>query len=124
MYEIYAKLLGIKGVTTAEVCRSTGISQSTMANWKRRKGALSAENASKLADYFEVSVQYLMGQGDEEQPVTVEYYYDKATAEMAQEIFQNQDMRTLFDAARDSKPEDLRRAADLLRRFKETNPDG
>jgi hypothetical protein len=33
-------------------------------------------------------------------------------------------MRILFDAAKDSKPEDLRRAADLLMRFKETNPDG
>ncbi|HAB94850.1 MAG TPA: XRE family transcriptional regulator, partial [Lachnospiraceae bacterium] len=33
-------------------------------------------------------------------------------------------MRVLFDAAQDSRPEDLQMAADLLRRLKKTNPDG
>lgn len=52
------------------------------------------------------------------------YYLNEETAKAAQEIFENPDMRILFEAARGSRPEDLQTAADILRRFKETNPDG
>ena len=51
------------------------------------------------------------------------YSYDDA-AQIAQEIFDNKDLRILFDAAKDSRPEDLQMAADMLKRFKETNLDG
>ena len=47
-----------------------------------------------------------------------EYYLNKETAEIAQELFNNPDLRVLFDAARDAKPENLRLAAEMLRRFK------
>lgn len=52
------------------------------------------------------------------------YYLDEETAKVAQEVFDDPDLRVLFDAARGSRPEDIRMAADMLRRFKETNPDG
>lgn len=52
------------------------------------------------------------------------YYTDPETARIAQEVFDNPDLRMLFSAARDAKPEDIKLAADMLRRFKETNPDG
>ena len=52
------------------------------------------------------------------------YYTDPETAKVAQEVFDNPDLRMLFHAARDAKPEDIKLAADMLRRFKETNPDG
>ena len=52
------------------------------------------------------------------------YYINPETAQIAQELFEDKDLRVLFDAARDSKPEDLQMAADLLRRLKGTNPNG
>lgn len=52
------------------------------------------------------------------------YYQNRETAQLAQELFEDSNMRLLFDAAKDSRPEDLRMAADLLKRLKETNPDG
>lgn len=72
-----------------------------------------------IADYFGVSMEYILT-GDTGQ----KYYFDDETAEKAQELFDDPNMRILFDAARDSKPEDLQMAADLLSRLKETNPDG
>lgn len=45
------------------------------------------------------------------------------TAEIAQQLFEDKDLRVLFDAARDSSPEDLQMAAELLRRLKGANPD-
>jgi len=54
----------------------------------------------------------------------IAYYLNPETAAVAQQIFDDPDLHALFDAARDSKPEDLRTAADILKRFKETNPEG
>lgn len=125
MYEIFLKLLEEKGVTTADVCKATGISQPTMSNWKKRRGKIGIATASKIAAYFGVSVEFLYGgEGVQKNGQVEGYYVFGETAEVAQEIFENKDMRILFDAARNSRPEDLRRAADLLQRFKETNPDG
>ena len=72
-----------------------------------------------IADYFGVSMEYILT-GETGQ----KYYFDDDTAEKAQELFENPGMRILFDAARDSRPEDLQMAADFLARLKETNPDG
>ena len=52
------------------------------------------------------------------------YYPDKETAELAQAIFDNPSLMVLFDAAKDLTPEDISIAVDMLKRFKETNPDG
>ena len=52
------------------------------------------------------------------------YYMDKKSAELCQQLLDNKDMRVLFDAARDVKPENIQLAAEMLKRMKETNPDG
>lgn len=52
------------------------------------------------------------------------YYSDPETAAIAQKLFEDPDYRVLFDAAYDSKPEDLKLAAEMLKRFKESNPNG
>lgn len=61
MYSIFERLLKENGVTVADVCRATGIKQSTMSNWKKRRNRLSASNAVLVANYFGVSVDFLYG---------------------------------------------------------------
>lgn len=60
MYERYAELLNVTGKTTAEVCRETGISETTISNWKTRGGRLSVDNLKRLADYFGVAMEYFL----------------------------------------------------------------
>ncbi len=60
MYEKFVRLLEEKNVTASEVSRATGIKQTTLSNWKKRKGNLNIQNAIKLANYFGVSVDYLI----------------------------------------------------------------
>lgn len=43
-----------------------------------------------------------------------EYYQNKETAEMAQKIFENKELRLLFDAAQDADPEDLQMVHSML----------
>ncbi|WP_270471661.1 helix-turn-helix domain-containing protein [Hungatella hathewayi] len=60
MYEIFEQLLQKYGVTTYQVSKATGISQSTFSNWKARRNLLSPDKAKIIADYFGVSLDYLM----------------------------------------------------------------
>lgn len=60
MYEVFEQLLQEFGVTTYQVAKATGISQSTLSSWKTRRNLLSGEKAKKIADYFGVTVDYLM----------------------------------------------------------------
>lgn len=60
MYEVYERLCRQNGVSTSDVCKATGIGYSTISNWKKRRNLLSAKYAKLIADYFGVSLDYLM----------------------------------------------------------------
>lgn len=120
-YKVFADLLQRANVKAYDVSKATGISTTTLSAWKKGEYTPKAEKLQRIADYFGVSLEYLRS-GDQDTPAG--YYTDPETARVAQEILDDPDLRALFSAARDSKPEDLRTAAALLRRFKETNPDG
>lgn len=59
MYEIYEELLKRKGVKTADVCRETGLKAPTFSDWKKGKSKPNADKLILLANYFDVSVEYL-----------------------------------------------------------------
>lgn len=74
-----------------------------------RKGVFPANRLSEIANYLSVSTEYLMtGKADEP------YYLNPETAAIAQEIFDNPDLRLLFDASRNATPEDLRTVRDMM----------
>ncbi len=105
MYEVFEQLLQKFGVTAYQVSKATGISQSTLSNWKARRNLIRGDKAQKIADYFGVSVDYLMT-GEEKEGD--KYYLNDETAQVAQEIFENKELRALFDVQRDMEPEDLK----------------
>ncbi len=68
MYEIYLKLLKEKGVRTSDVCKATGIVASTFSDWKKGKSTPKQEKLMKIADYFNVTVDYLVTGKEKEIP--------------------------------------------------------
>ncbi|WP_124065720.1 helix-turn-helix transcriptional regulator [Clostridium sp. E02] len=60
MYEIFSKLLETRGVKAADVCRGTGLPSSLFSEWKRGKSTPKADKMKKIADYFGITVDYLM----------------------------------------------------------------
>lgn len=60
MYEIFEQLCKEKGVTAYRVCKSTGITTATISNWKAGRYTPKQEKMQKLADYFGVTINYLM----------------------------------------------------------------
>ena len=108
------------GLTMKEVADMVGVSEATISRWESGDIANMRRNKiSALANALQMPPAVIMGW---EEPPT--YYVNPDTAKMAQELFEDSDMRVLFDAAKNSRPEDLKMAADLLKRLKETNPDG
>ena len=60
MYEIFAKLLSDNNVTAYQVGKATGISTSTLSEWKNGKYTPKTDKLQKIADYFNVPVDYLL----------------------------------------------------------------
>ena len=60
MYEVFEQLLQKYGITAYKVSKDTGITQSTLSDWKRGRSTPKTDNMKKIADYFGVSVEYLM----------------------------------------------------------------
>ena len=69
MYEIFERLLKERGITAYKVAQDTGITTATLSSWKKGRYTPKREKLQKLADYFNVSLEYLMtGQINEEAP--------------------------------------------------------
>lgn len=106
MYDVFEKLCKEKGVTPYRVSKDTHISTATLSDWKTGKSHPKADKIRILADYFGVTPEFITTGVEESQQQ--EYYSDPATADLAQEMATNPELRALFDVQRDMDPEDLK----------------
>lgn len=68
MYRIFEELCELKGVTPYRVCKETGLTTATISNWKAGRYTPKQDKLQKIADYFGVTIEYLMtGKKDEVQ---------------------------------------------------------
>ena len=70
-----------------------------------RKGTFPNDRLKEIAEYLEVSIDYLMTGKEKEGGET--YYLNDETREIAQEIFENKELRMLFNVTRKSTPQRL-----------------
>lgn len=61
MYEIFEKLLEENKVSAYRVSKETGVSTATITSWKQGKYTPKPEKLQKIADYFDVTLEYLCG---------------------------------------------------------------
>lgn len=72
MYGIIEQLCSGKGIKPGKLCSELGISRGTLGDLKAgRTKKLSAENVSKIANYFGVTTDYLMNGGETEKAPTL-----------------------------------------------------
>lgn len=121
-YGKFEKLCNDREIKPSVVSKETGVSTATISSWKTGKYTPKSDKIQKIAEFFDVDAMYFLD--DESTASKPMYYVNEETAKTAQAIFENKDLRILFDAAKDARPDDLKMAAEMLRRFKETNPDG
>lgn len=63
-YDLFKSLCDAKGVSVSRACLDMGLSRSIAAKWKNTKTNPSAEVLPKIANYFHVSTDYLLGKED------------------------------------------------------------
>lgn len=115
------------GITQQQLAERLGYkSKATINKIETGINGVSQERVVDFARALQTTIEYLMEMdgGVDKNHRQSGYYTDPETADIAQQIFDDSDLHALFKAARDSRPEDLKMAADLLKRLKGTNPDG
>ena len=60
MYQRFAELLEKNKIKTIDVARATNISPTTFTDWKKGKSSPKQDKLQQIADYFGVSIEYLM----------------------------------------------------------------
>lgn len=116
IYERYCETRDSKGLRDSNIAALTGIGKSTFSDWKSGRSTPKNDKLKKIADVLEVTIDYLMT--GEEKEGGEKYYLNDETAEMAQTLFENKNLRVLFDAAKDASPEDLKTTYDMLMALK------
>ena len=106
MYEIYCKLRDLRGLKDSDVARETGITKSTFTDWRNGRSSPKDEKLRKIATLFGCSVEYLKT-GVDSNSING-YYLNDETAAIAQDIFENKELRALFSVQKDMSPEDLK----------------
>lgn len=107
-------------LTQEQLADRLGITKQAVSQYERGVRQPDYEVLEALADFFNVDLDYLTGRTDKTTMLPQSgYYTNPETARLAQKYFDDPNYRVLFDAAEDSRPEDIQMAAELLRRLKE-----
>lgn len=61
MYERFVELLQEEGITAYRVSKETGVTQTTLSDWKTGRAIPKTATLQKIADYFGVTLDWLCG---------------------------------------------------------------
>lgn len=138
-----AEMMAYFKINQTDIVERTGVPKSSLSLWVNGKRTPGQKQLAMLSEPFNINPAWLMGydvpmRADEisrrelyncdaklirpsreelmpkdDKPL-YDYYIDDDTAQTAQEIFENKDLKLLFEAARTASPEDLKAAQTLL----------
>ena len=109
--------LAMSDKTQKEVAEAIGVSPQTFNTWCQGIALPRMGKVQLLADYFKIGKTDLI---DEKNKETGEpYYLNDETRQIAQEAFENPELRTLFHVARDIPPERLKAHIEFMKSLKE-----
>ena len=105
---IFKELRIASGMTQTETAEKLGISRSTIGMYETGAREPDFETLEKIADFFHVNMDYLLGRTNGS-PANGEarYYLNDDARDMAQFLFENPEYKVLFDASRKVKKEDI-----------------
>ena len=112
--------LNENNMTQVELANKLGVGTTSIYNWVSGLKTPRMDKVDAMCKIFNIRREDLLTDGNSIESGTT-YYTNPETAKVAQEIFDNSDLRILFDAAKDSSPEQLKLAAEMLRQFKKTS---
>lgn len=101
-----------RDMSQSQLATALGISKSAISMYELGERQPDFETLELIADYFNVDMNYLLGNEDRST-----YYLEPEVAELAQELYARPEMRVLFDASRKASAEDIQFVINMLERM-------
>lgn len=119
LYENIMALCNERGIKGGKMCTDIGMSKGILTDLKMgRQSGISTANAQKVASYFGVSVEYLLGQTSiREKPLATE---DEELAEYLEMLRTRPEMRMLFRVSKDATKADVEKAVAIIEALRKT----
>lgn len=111
-YDIYAMLCRQKNKAPSRVALDLGLSKAAVSIWKNRGVIPNSETLQKIADYFNVTVDYLLG--NETKKSSEEISEDEEIAQMVEELKNNPGKRLLFSKTSKATKEDIEKIIKMV----------
>lgn len=113
LYENIIALCDERGIKGGKMCTDTGISKGLLTDLKMgRRTGISAVTAQKIANYFGVSVGYLLGEEDQKEKPLIND--DQELTEYVQMLKTRPECRMLFQLSKNATKEDVEAAVRII----------
>lgn len=103
-------------LSQSELADKLGVAKSTISMYEVGKREPDFETLEAIADLFNVDMNFLLGKSGSENDNY--YYLNEETRQIAQDAFENPELRSLFHVARDIDPEELRAHIKFMKKLK------
>lgn len=108
-----------RGVSQSKLAHDLNLTKSTVSSWMNGYRTPRMSKIDMLCEYLHCKRSDLMEPHSE----TNHHHTNAETEQIAQSIYDDPDLHALFDAARGNKADNLKLAAEMLKRMKDTNND-
>lgn len=110
------ELINKKGVTKNKMLTDLNLGKNSFVNWSERGTIPNGETLSKIASYFNVSTDYLLGNDnikvyDEHDNIVV---IDDETRDIIDSLRTNPEMKILFSVSKKATKEDIIKAVKII----------
>lgn len=124
--EIYKKIFSknlnhymeINQKTQTDIINDLGFNKSAVSTWCNGTRLPRMDKVEALAKYFGINRSDLIEEKDNAETSDEPYYLNDETRQIAQEAFENPELRTLFHVARDIPPERLKAHIEFMKSLK------
>lgn len=103
-------------ITQVELAKKLGVGTTSVYNWCNGIKTPRMDKVDAMCELFHCKRSDLIVEKEEEDEP---YYLNEETREIAQEVFENPELRSLFHVARDIPPEKLRAHIDFMKTLKD-----
>lgn len=112
LYNVISTLCESHGIKPGKMCSDIGISRGNISDLKMgRIETLSTASLAKIAEYFNVSVDYLLGSEQREKPLV---NGDEELTEYLEELRTRPEMRMLFQLTSKATKADVEKAVKIV----------
>lgn len=107
-----------KNLTQEELAKYIGTTRATLASWETGRREPDMETLRKLSDYFNVTLDWLMGNTDirnQADEITQAVEDDPELAEFWNDLKQREDLKLLFKQTRNLSPKAIKQVMRIIK---------